>query len=282
MSHVVVLTADPERGLSGDQIADAIAQVGGVPRRLSDSAAEIPVDRPVMAAVDNADVNCVPAANRRKRLLIADMDSTMIPVECIDEIADYAGVRDEVVAITEPAMRGEMSFDEALIARVALMEGLPEERLEDVWRGRISLNSGARVLVQTMRENGAYAALVSGGFTYFTQRVAAAAGFDEHRANILEIANGALTGTVGRPILGREAKLDALNALMSMQGIVAADAMAVGDGANDLAMISAAGLGVAYHAKPIVAADADASIVHGDLTALLYLQGYAENEFSRG
>lgn len=282
MSHVVVLTADPERGLSGDQITDAIAQVGGVPRRLSDSAAEIPVDRPVMAAVDNADVNCLPAANRRKRLLIADMDSTMIPVECIDEIADYAGVRDEVVAITEPAMRGEMSFDEALIARVALMEGLPEKRLEDVWRERISLNSGARVLVQTMRANGAYAALVSGGFTYFTQRVAAAAGFDEHRANILEIANGALTGTVGRPILGREAKLDALNALMSMQGIVAADAMAVGDGANDLAMISAAGLGVAYHAKPIVAADADASIVHGDLTALLYLQGYAENEFSRG
>ncbi|MEM6660787.1 MAG: phosphoserine phosphatase SerB [Pseudomonadota bacterium] len=282
MSHVVLLTADPERGLSGDQITDAIAQVGGVPRRLSDSAAEIPVDRPVMAAVDNADVNCLPAANRRKRLLIADMDSTMIPVECIDEIADYAGVRDEVVAITEPAMRGEMSFDEALIARVALMEGLPEKRLEDVWRERISLNSGARVLVQTMRANGAYAALVSGGFTYFTQRVAAAAGFDEHRANILEIANGALTGTVGRPILGREAKLDALNALMSMQGIVAADAMAVGDGANDLAMISAAGLGVAYHAKPIVAADADASIVHGDLTALLYLQGYAENEFSRG
>ena len=281
MTHVLVLTAPPTTGLTDTQIAaarDQVADAGSV-RRLSDSAAEIPVPGRCAAALSGVDVNCVPLANRRKRLLIADMDSTIIPVECIDEIADYAGVREQVVAITEPAMRGEISFEEALRARVALMKGLPAARLEDVWRDRISLNPGARTAVMTMRANGGHTALVSGGFTYFTERVAAAAGFDENRANRLTIVDGRLSGTVHEPILGRAAKLEALQAITAARGFRPADALAVGDGANDLAMIGAAGLGVAYRAKPVVAAEADAAIAHSDLTALLYLQGYAASDF---
>lgn len=281
MTHVLVLTAGPAAGLSDTAIAEIRDQLAapGPARRLSDSAAEIPVPGPATARADGIDVNCVPEAGRRKRLMIADMDSTMIPVECIDEVADYAGVRAQVVAITEPAMRGEISFEEALRARVALMAGLPAARLEDVWHQRIALNPGARTAVMTMRAHGAHTALVSGGFTFFSERVAAAAGFDEHRANLLEIEAGTLTGRVREPILGRAAKLDALNALTAARGITPGDALAVGDGANDLAMIGAAGLGVAFRAKPIVAAEAGAAVTHGDLTALLYLQGYAEAEF---
>ena len=285
MDHVVVLTADPAIGLDDAVLFEACQSLDdvGTPRRLSASAAEIPVqgfqlldpeDEPI-------DINCVPAENRRKKLLIADMDSTMIPVECIDEVADFAGVREQVVAITEPAMRGEISFEEALRARVALMKGLEEARLADVYAERVSLNPGARMLVRTMVANGAHTALVSGGFTYFTARVAAAAGFHENRANTLLFEDGHLTGAVAEPILGRQAKLDALGEITARLGIGMTDALAVGDGANDLAMIGAAGLGAAYHAKPIVAAEADVSIRHGDLTALLYMQGYAEDEFVR-
>ena len=282
MSHVVVITADPAAGLSDAGIAEVRGQLAGAGpvRRLSDSAAEIPVGAPQTARLPDADVNCVPLTGRRKKLLIADMDSTIIPVECIDEVADFAGVREQVVAITEPAMRGEMSFEEALVARVGLMKGLDAARLEDVWRERVYLNPGARTAVMTMRAHGAYAALVSGGFTFFTERVAAAAGFDEHRANRLVIESGHLTGAVENPILGRAAKLEALRSLATARGIALSETLAIGDGANDLAMIGEAGLGVAFRAKPIVAAEADVAIDHSDLTALLYLQGYAQGDFA--
>lgn len=282
-AHVVVLTANPALGLSDAQIARTADECGSTfePRRLSDSAAEIPVMSPGVPLVPGHDVNCVPASNRRKKLLIADMDSTMIPVECIDEVADFAGVRDQVVAITEPAMRGEISFEEAIYRRVELLAGLPENKLQEVFDQRVSLNPGAQIAVRTMRAHGAYCALVSGGFTFFTERVAAAAGFNENRANMLLSEDGFLTGKVTEPVLGREAKVSALNELVAKLGIATDDVLAVGDGANDLGMIDAAGLGIAFRAKPIVAEAADCAIEHGDLTALLYLQGYRESEFVR-
>lgn len=282
MDNVLVITAAPEAGLSDHDIAHVLQRTAGAGdvRRLSGSAAEIAVDHSDMPQIDlPVDVNCVPIANRRKKLLIADMDSTMIPVECIDEVADFAGVREQVVAITEPSMRGEISFEEALRARVALIKGLPIERLLDVYAERVSLNPGARTLVRTMASHGAYTALVSGGFTFFTERVAKAAGFDHHRANTLLSDNGRLTGMVTEPVLGRASKVEALEALSAGHDCLASDAVAVGDGANDLGMIERAGLGVAFRAKPIVAEAADCSIVYGDLTALLYLQGYTEDAF---
>ena len=281
MDYVLVLTTAPSQGLSDARIADIVADAGqtGHVRRLSPDAAEFPVPAPVSLQVDDMDINCIPTQGRRKKLLIADMDSTMIPVECIDEVGDFAGVREQVVAITEPAMRGEMSFEDSLRARVALMKGFPEAKLQQVYDERVTLNPGARTLIQTMRAHGAYTALVSGGFTFFTSRIAAVAGFHENRANTLNFADGLMTGTVQEPILGRAAKSDVLNELVGQQNIGVTDALALGDGANDLAMIGAAGLGVAYHAKPIVAAEADASIRHGDLTAVLYLQGFAADAF---
>ncbi len=218
-------------------------------------------------------------ANRRKRLLIADMDSTIIEQECIDEIADLAGCGAEVAAITERAMQGELDFEEALTVRVGLLRGLDTNALERVVVDRLTLSSGARTLVTTMAANGAYCALVSGGFTFFTSRIAKLVGFHENRANTLDIEDGKLTGRPVPPILGRQAKLDALNDLCATRKIPLAASLAVGDGANDLAMIKAAGLGVAYQAKPIVAADAGAQLNHSDLTALLYLQGYHRTEF---
>ncbi len=227
-----------------------------------------------------ADINCLPAEGRRKRLLIADMDSTMIQQECIDEIADFAGVGAHVAGITERAMRGELDFDAALNERVGLLKGLPESKLTDVFEQRIQLMPGARPLVQTMKKHGAFCALVSGGFTFFTSRVATAIGFDTSQANTLEISDGVLTGSVVPPILGKQAKLDALNTFAVERNIPLIETLGVGDGANDLAMITAAGVGVAYRAKPIVAAEAAAQIVHNDLTALLYLQGYTHEEMA--
>ena len=220
-----------------------------------------------------------PVENRRKRLLIADMDSTIINVECLDELADFAGVKGKVSEITERAMRGELAFEGALRERVGMLKGLGVEALQSCYDQRVRLNPGAEILVRTMAKNAACCALVSGGFTFFTSRVAEAAGFHLNRANTLIELDGALTGHVGDPILGKEAKLAALNEETAALGLTPADALAVGDGANDLAMIEAAGLGVAYRAKPIVAAQADAKVDHTDLTTLLYFQGYKIEEF---
>jgi phosphoserine phosphatase len=223
---------------------------------------------------------CVqPTTGRRKRLLVADMDSTIINVECLDELADYAGKKAEIAEITERAMRGELEFEGALRERVGMLKGLSTAALQQAYDERVRLNPGARTMVRTMAANGARCVLVSGGFTFFTGRVAEAAGFHDNRANTLLEGEGALTGLVGEPILGREAKLAALQEEAAALGISPADAVALGDGANDLAMIEAAGLGVAYRAKPIVAAQADAKIDHSDLTALLYFQGYRSDEF---
>lgn len=225
------------------------------------------------------DVCVVLAEGRRKGLLIADMDSTIIQQECIDEMADVLGLKPKIAAITERAMRGELAFEAALTERLGLLAGLAEGDLQRVFDERITLMPGARTLVATMRSAGTFTALVSGGFSFFTSRVAAAVGFDVNRANTLDVADGRLTGRVVGPILGREAKLAALERYRDARGLTDAETMAVGDGANDLAMIKAAGLGVAYRAKPIVAAEADAGITHGDLTALLFLQGYSRSEF---
>lgn len=227
------------------------------------------------------DVALVPLANRRKRLLIADMDSTMIDQECIDELADALGLKPQVAAITERAMNGELDFEQALRTRVALLEGLERGVIEEIRRERITLAPGSRTLVQTMKAYGAHTALVSGGFTFFADYIAKRLGFDESVANTLEFAGERLSGTVASPVVGKEMKLSRLLALSQEMDIPIAATMAVGDGANDLDMIKAAGLGVALHAKPVVAAEAHVRIDHGDLTALLYLQGFAEEEFVR-
>ena len=227
------------------------------------------------------DVNVIPSDNRRKKLIIADMDSTIINCECLDELADMAGLKAKVSAITEKAMRGELDFAAALRERVAMLKGLSLGALERVYVERIRLNPGARTLVATMRKHGAHTLLVSGGFSYFTSRIAKDAGFEAEQANILIDDGAALTGAVREPILAREAKLAALEKATRLLNLSASDALAVGDGANDLAMIEHAGMGVAYHAKPIVAGAAGARIDHGDLTALLYLQGYSDDEIVR-
>ena len=219
------------------------------------------------------------AEGRRKKMLLADMDSTMIGQECIDELADMAGKGARVAAITARAMNGELNFEAALIERVDLLRNLPEAVIAQVLAERITYTPGGRELVATMKASGGYAALVSGGFTAFTEAVADHLGFDEHRANTLLISCGKLTGDVARPILGREAKVAALHEISGRLGLTPDDVIAVGDGANDLGMLGLAGAGVALHAKPVVAAECDIRINHGDLTALLYLQGYSVGDF---
>ncbi len=220
-----------------------------------------------------------PSAGRRKRLFLADMDSTIIGCECLDELADFAGVKAQVAAITERAMRGEIDFEGALTERVAMLKGLSLSALQQCYDERVRLNPGARTLVRTLRAHGVQCVLVSGGFTFFTERVAAAAGFHHQRANRFVERGAVLTGAVIEPILGGEAKLQILREEAQGLGVNLAAACAIGDGANDLAMIEAAGLGVAYRAKPVVAAQADARIDHADLTALLYFQGYGAEAF---
>jgi phosphoserine phosphatase len=274
-------------GLS-EALAGAQARVKE-PRPLGPGALDLLVEAPELDAVRRIargalaelpiDVCVQPWAGRKKRLLVADMDSTIIGCECLDELADFAGVKDQVSAITERAMRGEIAFEGALRERVAMLKGLPVSALEQTYVERVRLNPGARTLVRTMAQHGARCVLVSGGFTFFTSRVAAAAGFHDNRANTLDEMDGVLAGTVGEPILGREAKLAALREEARAVGATAASAIAIGDGANDLAMIGAAGLGVAYRAKPVVAAEADCAVDHADLTAVLYFQGYRADEF---
>ncbi len=232
----------------------------------------------------DADYNIVATQSRRKKLLVADMESTIIEQECLDELADYVGLRDRVSEITERAMQGELDFEEALRERVRLLRGLSIDLLEDLYTSKVTLMSGAETLVATMAANGAHCALVSGGFTWFTSRIAQRLGFQSHQANELIIENGKLTGEVGMPILGRAAKKQALDRLCRELNITPTDAITVGDGANDLDMLTAAGeaggIGVAFHAKPLVAQTAPHRIDHGDLTALLYLQGYTQDAFA--
>ena len=258
-------------------------------------AADVACDLPLPEAADAADatsrlaallvgkpidVAIQQAANRRKKLLIADMDSTMIDQECIDELGDAVGLKPHIAAITARAMNGEIAFEPALRERVALLAGLEEAVIDEVVKTRITLAGGGRELVATMNRDGAWTALVSGGFDAFTSRIAAQLGFQENRANRLIVKDGKLTGEVADPIMGREAKAAALREITAARGITPADALAVGDGANDLDMINLAGAGVALHAKPSVAAAARIRIDHGDLTALLYLQGYRREEFA--
>jgi phosphoserine phosphatase len=255
----------------GDGAADLFVE-GGTPHQIASA---------VRSALERLPVDvCAQAADtRRKRLLVADMDSTIIGCECLDELADFAGLKAEVAAITERAMRGEMDFEAALTTRVGMLKGLSVDALERCYVERVRLNPGARTLVRTMAAGGARCVLVSGGFDFFTSRVATAAGFHLDRSNRLIESGGALTGEVAQPILGREAKLQTLLDEARALHLDLAEALAVGDGANDLDMIRAAGLGVAYRAKPIVAAEADARLDHGDLTALLYFQGYPVDAF---
>lgn len=230
-------------------------------------------DAPVDVAVQEAE-------SRRKKLLIADMDSTMIGQECIDELAAEVGLKDKVATITARAMNGEIAFEPALIERVALLKGLPLGVVDEVIAKRITLTPGGKQLIATMKSKGHYTALVSGGFTVFTGPIAEMLGFDENRANTLIAEDGILTGEVADPILGKQAKVDSLVEIADRLGISTDDALAVGDGANDLGMIQLAGTGVALHAKPVVAEQAKVRIDHGDLTALLYLQGYRKTDFA--
>lgn len=235
-----------------------------------------------MAEQYGVDVAIVPTINRRKRLLVADMDSTIIGCECIDELADFAGKKAEIAAITERAMAGELDFEGALTARVAMLAGLPLSALAACFDDRVRLNPGAEVLVRTMASHGARCVLASGGFRFFTERVAQLAGFHSDHANQLDDDRAVLTGTVTPPIFGRAGKLAVLEAEAQALGLTAADALAIGDGANDLAMIEAAGLGIAYRAKPVVAAAARASIHRTSLETALFYQGYRRAEFWRG
>lgn len=258
---------------------------GGEPDLLSPGeAADIPCaaapdPEAIAAALDGAPIDAIatPAAGRRKRLLISDMDSTIVTSETLDELAAFAGVGEQVAALTKRSMNGEVDFAAALRERVAMLRGLPVAALEQTWR-RTALTSGARELVATMNAHGAMTVLVSGGFTWFTARVAELCGFARHQANTLLDDGRYLTGCVGEPVLDRAAKLTALREMAQARGLALADTLAVGDGANDLAMIEAAGLGVAFHAKPIVAAAARARVDHAGLRALLFAQGYRAEE----
>lgn len=278
--------ADVER--AGGALDDAAAS-RGTPDWLSpDEACDIPFDGEPGAALVAAraaldgraiDVNVVASDLRRKRLLLADMDSTLIEQECIDELAAEIGLRSQVAAITERAMRGEIEFEPALRERVGLLKGLPTEVAANLLANRITITPGASVLVATMRAFGAYTVLVSGGFTAFAEPIGKRIGFHEYRANRLEAAGGRFTGVVAEPILGRHAKEDALVELSARLGLEPAETLAIGDGANDVGMIRKAGTGVAYRAKPALREIADAAIDHADLVSVLFLQGYRREEF---
>ena len=283
---VTLVSPDPQAADHAAAIvADVVTIAGRVvkaPSQLGPGAVDLEVesDQRLMLKIDMPVDICVqPVEGRKKRLLVADMDSTIIGCECLDELADFAGLKPQIAAITERAMRGELEFEAALRERVGMLKGLGLDALRRTYDERVRLNPGAQIMVRTMAAHGARCVLVSGGFSYFTSRVADACGFHDNRANTLIDDGRALTGRVGEPILGREAKLAALRSEAASVGAEMSLTLALGDGANDLAMIEAAGLGVAYRAKPVVAAQADAKLDHCDLTALLYFQGYRAEEF---
>ena len=287
MSHVLTLVVDRRAATLSPAIIARVREAiqGREPVMLSaGEAADIPCAAlPNLAAVEQAlegapvDAIDTKVRGRRKALLVADMDSTIVTTETLDEIAAYAGLKEKIAAITRRSMNGEIDFSQALRERVGMLKGLSLDALEKTWR-QTRLTPGARELVATMRAHNATTALVSGGFTFFTSRVAALVGFDEHRANTLLDDGVALTGKVAEPILGRDAKLELLRELAAKRRLRMSATLAVGDGANDLAMLLAAGLGVAFHAKPIVAAAARAQVRHGTLRALLFAQGYRASE----
>ncbi len=267
-----------------DAVREAVQRMGGTADWLGDAAADLETQAAradIEATLSSLPVDFAlqPAQGRKKRLFVADMDSTIINVECLDELADFAGLKAEIAAITERAMRGELEFEGALRERVGMLKGLGVDALQRAFDERVRLNPGAETLVKTMAAHGTRCVLVSGGFTFFTERVQALAGFHANRANTLTIDGGKLAGTVGEPILGKAAKLAALTEEAAALNIPITDSIAIGDGANDLAMIKASGLGVAYRAKPVVAAEAACKIDYADLTAVLYFQGYRQSEF---
>ena len=296
LSHVATLVCNPQAPILTAALAEraraALANAGAVAWLDPEIAADIsfapeggfePVEIETLlrAALDHAPVDIVvqPLEGRRKKLFVADMDSTIIGQECIDELADLVGVKAHVAAITERAMRGEIAFEPALRERVALLKGLDADTPARVIAERITITPGAKALVRPMRANGAYTALVSGGFTAFTSRIAETVGFNENRANRLVIDSGAFAGKVEEPILGAEAKLSSIIEMRDARRLTKAQTLAAGDGANDLPMLREAGLGVAFRAKPAVAAAADARIDHSDLSALLYAQGFSRTDF---
>ncbi len=289
MSLVLSLLVDPARGGLDQRLVDLAARAAAATAATDWLAPGIACDLPVpddadLAAIRRAltgtsvDANLIPAASRRKRLLIADMDSTIVTTETLDEMAAYAGLQEVIAAITKRSMNGEIDFPTALRERVAMLKGLAVGALRKTLDAT-ELTPGAKTLVQTMRKGGAYTALVSGGFTYFTEEIGARCGFHEHRSNVLGIVDDKLTGELIGPILDKDAKLASLKELAATNAIGIENAVTVGDGANDMAMLGAAGLGVAFHAKPVVNAEIKAQVRHGDLTALLYLQGYRRDEF---
>ncbi len=295
MTYILTLIANPENPVLTAAIAAEVSSIIGsdqkplwlapdiacdiVVRKIQPFDANVTLRLAQQALGDNAvDVAIQPCAHRRKRLLIADMDSTIIGQECIDELGAAFGLKSQIAEITTRAMNGEFPFEDSLLRRVKLLKGLPQKALAEVFDSRITLTPGAKELIATMRANGAYCALISGGFTYFTQRIAKMTGFDFNDANTLLFEDGMLSGEVTRPILGRESKLTALRKIRTERNLLKEDVIAVGDGANDLAMIAEAGIGVAFNAKAQVAKMADVTIKHADLTALLYLQGYKSCE----
>jgi phosphoserine phosphatase len=288
---VLCLIANPADPDLTPQLAEAVRRATGgelnwlnhsIACEIADPKSTDPVgEARALLAGKAIDVALVPKTNRRKKLLIADMDSTMIEQECIDELADALGLKPQISEITARAMNGELDFEQALDTRVGLLKGLERKVIEEIRRERITFAPGGRALVQTMKAYGAHTVLISGGFTFFADHIGKRIGFDEVEANVLEFAEDRLTGTVQKPIVDKNRKLGRLNELMAERNLAPTQTLAVGDGANDLPMITAAGMGVALHAKPVVAAEAPFRIDHGDLSALLYLQGYPEDDFVR-